>query len=203
MHDSRRSKSSRMPRGRHTASPRWTVMLFVAMTGLAFSFQAYAQSSVELVTPKLTIEEKVNKGDEYMTTMNDILQQSVATLEQARSANDVERIAKVREAVVAMRGLLRLSQQNLDSLRSAAAARDERKANSEFVKLTMAYNKFLELDAEIRSAGGPGNLSSAGPEGQPTVQGQVDSDVPQLNPDSGVQNFGVLLDRPPSTSGTL
>jgi hypothetical protein len=147
----------------------------------------------------MTLEEKLAKADEYLTSMTTTLEGAQSAIEQARGANEQDKVGCMREAITAMKGLLKLSEQNAASLRSAAGKRDLRAVDHEYVKLTIAYSKFGDLDGQVRGCGGAPAKGVA--EGRPVVEGSADAGVPALAPDSGVQNFGVLLDRPPSASG--
>ena len=149
-------------------------------------------------TITLSTAQQVEKGTKYMAEMKETLARAFDQLKQARSGQDIGRLNCVNEALSAIKGLMRLSEQNYMMLQEASAKKDAKTAEHEFVKLTIAYNKIKELDGRVQSCGRPS--ASGEIDGRPTIDRIKDADLPEEDPLDSLQNYRADLDRPPSAS---
>jgi hypothetical protein len=97
-----------------------------------------------------------------------------------------------------MKGLLKLAEENMLSLRETAARSDRESAEFEHMKISIASDKFVELDAQVRSCGGPAMDGSI--DGRPVVNKIFNDDLPEADPSDSFKDTEVLLERPPSAS---
>ena len=110
----------------------------------------------------------------------------------------MQKLNCVNEALSAIKGLMRLSEQNFMTLQEAVAKNDSRATEHEYVKLTIAHNKIKELDGRLQSCGGP--ASSGRIDGRPDIDRIKDPDLPTEDPVESLTGFRADLDRPPSAS---
>ena len=104
----------------------------------------------------------------------------------------------INEALSAIKGLLRLAEQNLVLLKEHVANAQLQKAEHEFVKISIAYNKIKELDARVRSLARPSTGGSV--DGRPVIELIKDSDLPKEDIVQVLTDIWVDLGRPPSAS---
>lgn len=141
---------------------------------------------------------------ESMVSFMDKSSTSVASiLQAAQNEGDPDKISCVRDNLTAIKGLRKMFQSSLTALRQAAAGNNTNSARTQLVKIRIAKARVGDATDSARACGGSTVDERATADGQAVVDGQVDSDVPSLAPQSGVQSFDVLLDRPPAASDTF
>lgn len=186
---------------KQTRSGRSTARL-VSMAGVAIAVLfAYSLSTAQQKPPsksKLTPNEQLKKGSKQMEEMKATLARGFEQLRDARQEQNIQKLNCVNEALSAIKGLMRLSEQNYVMLQEAAAKKDARTAEHEFVKLSIAHNKIKELDGRVQSCGGPANSGRI--DGRPDIDRIKDADLPTEDPVESLNDFRADLDRPPSAS---
>lgn len=135
---------------------RWLRTTVVTLFVLSF-FIGGAVFAKRTRTPvkQMSFKQQVNKAEKYIEGMKQVLKSAFVILKDARERQDIQKLNGVNEALSAIKGLLRLSEQNLTMLQEAVAKNDQQTAEHEFVKISIAYNKIRELDARIKSLSRP------------------------------------------------
>jgi hypothetical protein len=102
----------------------------------------------------LGIGEMETAAREQVNKMEEMLASSFKLLEQAISTSDVASTAIRNEAITAMKGLVKLSEENLIMLQQKKAEQDRDAVEHEYVKISIAAAKVAELYAQVRTASG-------------------------------------------------
>lgn len=98
-------------------------------------------------TPQL-----VEKAVSMVRKMEEQLTDSFYLLEASLSAGDVNGANTRNEAITVMKGLVKLSEQNLMAMRQKAAEGDRKRVENEYVKVLIASQKVAEYYAQVKSA---------------------------------------------------
>ncbi len=128
--------------------------LVLALVPMIVSAQPTPGGTDEEDLAKLSIEDMVKRASTDVRRMEDQLAESFKLLEESIAANDVSATTARNEAITAMKGLVKLSEQNLLTLQQRAAERDRKRVEHEYVKITIAAAKVGEFYAQIKSATG-------------------------------------------------
>ena len=102
----------------------------------------------------LSAEEMEQSSRDMVNQMEEMLASSFKLLEQAISTSDVASTAIRNEAITAMKGLVKLSEENLMMLQQKKAEGDRDGVEHEYVKISIAFAKVSELYAQVRTASG-------------------------------------------------
>jgi hypothetical protein len=102
----------------------------------------------------LTVEDMAGTAREEVNKMEEMLISSFKLLEQSISTSDVASTAIRNEAITAMKGLVKLSEENLIMLQQKKAEGDRDAVEHEYVKISIAAAKVAELYAQVRTASG-------------------------------------------------
>ena len=140
----------------------------------------------------------LSTGEIAVREMNDVVREVLDSLAEARKNNDFQRMNCVGEVLTTIKGLLRLSDQNTMSLRERVISRDRTGAEHEYVKISIARGKVLELQAQAKGCGGPSSETVF--EGTPLVERNFDKDLPLEEPTAGLSQPAVTIEPPPSAS---
>lgn len=168
------------------------VLLAVSLIGLwASSTPAYAQQ-------RISGKEMASKAEQMVREMRTAREGAEEALRKARSDKDATRIDCVNEALIAMKGLLRLAEDYQFELQADLKQGDNAAVQSSFVKIQMARTKFEELDARVKSCGG--KIEGGVVDGKPIINRTEDPDLPNLDPLDGLENQSIFVDRPPVAS---
>lgn len=130
--------------------------------------------------------------------MNEMLKAGFQALEASRAGQDVAQTTCIADALTPMKGLMKLAERNKIALQEAASRNDRDGAEHEAIKIAIAHNKFIELDAQVRSCGGPDSDGTV--DGRPVIEKVLDSDLPEYDPTGDLKDVEVLMDRPVSAS---
>lgn len=103
---------------------------------------------------RMSADELVDSAKAMVREMADKLSESFKLLEESMSAGDVGATQARNEAITAMKGLVKLSEENLRTLQQASAEGDRERMEHEYVKISIASAKVEELYAQVRTAGG-------------------------------------------------
>jgi len=165
------------------------VVLLVANIGVA----AAAPGAGEL--PLDEVKSKAEKAIEDMRNRRD---KAEAALRQARTDRAMGRLDCVNEALIALKGVLKLAEGYLYDLQAEAKERNKKAANASYAKIKIAMKKVDDLDARLRSCGGPSDEGVV--EGKPVIERIVDADLPSQDPLEGLESEAVFVESPPNAS---
>ncbi len=103
-----------------------------------------------------SVETLVDRSNNRVKKMEEQLTDSFWLLEASLSAGDVNGANIRNEAITVMKGLVKLSEQNLMTMRQRAAEGDRKRVENEYVKISIAAAKVGEYYAQVKSAVGLG-----------------------------------------------
>ena len=152
---------------------------------------------------KLSDQQLAERSEKLVKKMEEQLTDSFWLLEASLTAGDVAGAMARNEAITVMKGLVKLSEQNLITLKQKAAENDRRRVENEYVKITIAAAKVAEYYAQVKSAVsvGSGALELSNVERRLVYSGRlpVVDELPSLFS----QDYNVFLEppeEPPHTS---
>jgi len=138
-----------------------TIIASLTAASLVLGASVLVAAEPELTTTRpdedlsqLTIEDMAARASDSVRRMEKQLGDSFKLLEESIAKGDVAATTARNEAITAMKGLVRLSEQNLLTLQQRAAERDRTRVEHEYVKITIAAAKVGEFFAQIKSATG-------------------------------------------------
>lgn len=137
--------------------PRRSTTIVSAMGLIVLCLLMPSQAPAEPAGPDpsaLGIEEMERTAHEQVRKMEEMLASSFKLLEQAISTSDVASTAIRNEAITAMKGLVKLSEENYMMLQQKKAEQDRDGVEHEYVKISIAAAKVAELYAQVRTASG-------------------------------------------------
>lgn len=181
-----------------------TFRLILVFLVLGATAAAVAAATGEGRAPRerLSLSAMLEEARTRMDATEKALGESFGELEAARKAGDIQRLDCVNEALTAVKGLVRLAQQNFTSMQELAAQGDGERVEHEFVKLTLATDKVAALAAELRACGAPSVSTEA--DGQAELTLLSDDDLPlEGDPTSWFSDSDVILNEPAVTSPAI
>jgi hypothetical protein len=148
----------------------------------------------------VSIEDRVTQGNSYLERMQAMLRAGFDSLNKATEAQNIRGVNCIRDAMVAMKGMYRLSQASHLKLQECAVSKDARCTEHEHQLLAVYFNKMEEMDGQLKTCGGP---SSDG-----AVDGRIElektqNNIPNVDPTQGLNDLAAELDVPPSASPFL
>ena len=165
---------------------------------LMASVAVIAMPSFAQGAPSTTLAEKAEESQVNVDEMRSMMKEAFTELENARSEEDLPRLTCVREVVTAMKGLLRLAEENILSLRDSVARKNGKGTEHEAMKINIASDKFRKLHDRARSCGAPDMTGTI--DGKPSIEKIFDGDLPLSDPVDDFKAAEVLLERPVSAS---
>ena len=159
---------------------------------------ADAQEQRAPLLSEMTAQQMSASAEQQVADMNEMLKAAFKQLEDARGTQDLSRVTCISDALTPMKGLLKLAERNKIALQEAAARSDRDKAEHEAIKISIAATKLGELDAQVRSCGGPDSEGTV--DGRPIIEKVLDKDLPSEDPTEDFKDVDVLLARPVSAS---
>jgi hypothetical protein len=145
---------------------------------------------------KLSEAQLVDRAEKAVKKMEEQLTDSFWLLEASLTAGDVSAAMARNEAITVMKGLVKLSEQNLITLKQKAAEGDRKRVENEYVKITIAGAKVAEYYAQVKSAVsvGSGALELSNVERRLVYSGRlpVVDELPSLF----AQDYNVFLEPP-------
>lgn len=175
--------------------------ILLAIALVMASVAAVAQTGAGRSGKRLSLPDMVEKAEQRIEEMRTARDASFTELEDARKSGDIQRLGCVNEAQTAIKGLVRLAEQNWVGLQEAAARQDASMAEHEFVKLTLAATKVGELSTQLKACAGP--TVSTETEGKPEMEVISDDDLPPTetaDPASWFSDTEVILQEPAASS---
>lgn len=121
---------------------------------LAYGSVLVLGSAVAASTNDLSIDQMVSGAGTMVDGMGEQLSSSFKLLEESISGQNVAATVARNEAITAMKGLVKLSEENFVSLQQAAAEGNRDSVEHEYVKIMIARGKIGELFAQVKTAGG-------------------------------------------------
>lgn len=103
-----------------------------------------------------TNRQLADKAQKMVGLMDKQLTESFYLLEASLSAGDIAAASARNEAITVMKGLVKLAEGNLRTLKQRVAEDDRARVENEYVKITIAASKVQEYYAQVRSAASVG-----------------------------------------------
>jgi len=147
---------------------------------------------------KFTPQQMRAEGESMVAGMRAMRDNAEAALRKARADKDLARLDCINEALIALKGVLKLAEDYLYDLQAELKQGNKKAVQSSFVKIKIAKKKTADLDARIRSCGGPTEEGIV--EGKPIIERTVDSDLPTQDPLEGLETEAVFVEKPSATS---
>jgi len=145
---------------------------------------------------KLSGRQKLDKAEQLIDRMKDILKQSFDSLGSARSEKDLIKMNCVNEKLSSQKGLLKISEQAYIQLQDAVAQADEPSSNHEFTKISIAFQKMRGLGLETEGCAGEALRYT----GDTRLEVDIDKDIPEDDPTEREEVEAILDDHPESSS---
>lgn len=179
---------------------RLSLALMLVAAGAAAAVAVAATAAKRAAAPRMTTPAMLEKARERLDATEKALAESFQQLEAARKAADIQRLDCVNEALTAVKGLVRLAQQNYTAMQELAAQGDTGRVEHEFVKLSLAADKVATLSVELKACGAPSISSEV--EGEPERTLLSDDDLPlsEGDPLSWFSDTDVILREPAVSS---
>jgi hypothetical protein len=95
----------------------------------------------------------VKEMKSWLNTMRSQLEDAFKVLEESKAAKSFQRIELIQEAITAMKGLVRLAEQNLLGGQEAAAKGDRKTVEQTWLTVKVAAAKMKELLVQVRTEG--------------------------------------------------
>jgi hypothetical protein len=130
-------------------------MFFLLLTAIATASATYAVGVAEDADlAAMSMEDLLKNGGKMVREMEEKLANSFKLLEEAMDQSDIATTTLRNDAITAMKGLVKLSEENLMTLQQRIAERNREAAEHEFVKISIARAKVAELYAQVKTASG-------------------------------------------------
>ena len=141
--------------------------------------------AVALVLPAIASDDLTDKSDdellseiEKMVAKNgDKVSSGEATLQAAKESQNFQCIETTQEALSAMKGLHKLSQENEEAAQEAAEKGDRRTLEQAYRTVRVASGKIKELAVEMRGCTEGGEFEASSEEGELQVEGEPDAPI--------------------------
>jgi hypothetical protein len=162
---------------------------------LAVSFMLVHPGLVDAQSKeKMSLGEMSKKADLLIGEMRGIKDTSEARLREARAEKDMERMDCINEALMALKGVLNLAETYYYDFQARVKGSDSKGGRTEYTKVKIVSAKIMDLDAQIRSCGGPSDQGVT--EGEPVIAWSNDLDLPTGDPVEDREFGEVFLARP-------
>lgn len=165
---------------------------------IAVSFAVAGSGPAAQAEEKLTVQQMAGQAEQMVNGMRGLRDSAEAGLRKARSDKDLARLDCINEALIALKGVLKLAEDYLYDLQAELKQGNQKSVQSNFVKIKIAKKKIADLDARVRSCGGPSEEGVV--EGKPIIEKTVDSDLPTQDPLEGLETEAVFVEKPSATS---
>ena len=176
-------------------------LTFVVAT-LVVSAPVPAQSS-GADPSSMSIEELDGAANEMVKKMEERLTLRFQLLEQSISSSDVAATAIRTEAITAIKGLVKLSEENYMTLQQKRAEKDRDGEVHEYVKISIAAAKVAELYAQVKTASGIDvDLESTQVESTLDIESSIPVDTETFS-GFGTEAVDVIPDPPSHASPTF
>lgn len=143
------------------------------------------------------IERQVEQAHNYVERIRAMVQTGFNEREEARNSQNVSRVNCVSEALATMKGMLKIAESMYVAMQECASRKDSACTESEYVKISITFNKCEELEGQLKGCGGPSVDGAI--DGRPVIE-KVVEDLPDMNPTQGLTDMSPMLETPPSAS---
>jgi hypothetical protein len=147
---------------------------------------------------KLTAQQMGVEGGKLVDEMRKLRDAAEAALRKARADKAMDRLDCINEALIALKGVLKLGEDYLYDLQADLKTGDAKAVEASFSKIKIAHKKVSDLDARVRSCGGPSEEGVV--EGKPIVERTFDSNLPSQDPLDNLETEAVFMEKPTGTS---
>ena len=145
-----------------------------------------------------TVDEMKKATQNIIATLRVLRDNGETSLRAAKAAKQMDRMDCVNEALIALKGVLKLAEDYGYDLDAAAKQSDGPGVKRHFKQLNFAKKKVEDLDARVRSCGGP--LDDGIVEGEPNIEKLFDADLPNQDPIQGLESDSMFVSKPNSIS---
>lgn len=129
----------------------FAVLLATGLTGaLAAQSGSFQDDSGDArrEADKLSSRQMVDRSEDHIDEMRDMLKDVLGILQEARSEKDVVKLNCVNESLTQVKGLLRVSEQSSISLQEAVVKKEDSGARHEYTKIIIARSRIQQLRAQ-------------------------------------------------------
>ncbi len=120
-----------------------------------------APLSFEEDMKKSSIDQLVSKAHTTVKASRKMLAESFALLKESIKSNKATEVNARRDAITIMRGLLKVSEENYQTMQAEATEGNRDAVEREYVKIALANRRIAEYYAEVKSVAGTLNLQVA------------------------------------------
>jgi hypothetical protein len=147
---------------------------------------------------KMSPSDISSKAESYLKDMEQALDSVSKMLKEAQDSKDFQRFQCVNGVLTMMKSVVKMAQETKVDLGQAIRANDRASVEHQFIKISIAWGKVVELEARAKACGGPGLEAIF--EGK-TIREKEEEGVPMDNVKAGVVETGIsggMLMPPPS-----
>ena len=162
-------------------------LLLLGLVGLLPVSGVRAASTEE----RLSVAQMAQSAEGLLGGMRKARDNAEAALRSAKSDGDLARVDCVSEALLAMKGVLRLAEDYQYDLQDDVKRSDAKGVESAYTKIKIASTKMDDLDGRVRSCGGP--VTEGVADGEPVIEKAKDSDLPNLDPLQSLEQSDILI----------
>jgi hypothetical protein len=173
------------------------LLVGVGLTGLALAKRAPPASDGST----FNMNEALQQAEQYMNAIEGAVIEANAAQASLQEDGKMAKLKEAASALLQLDRLVAMATKAYDALQSAFAQRNDTNAEREFVKITVAYQRILDIVARIKGAAG--TTQTATIDGTPEIDLLRDADLPLSDPgeDIGlIDTLNVDTGRPPATT---
>jgi len=146
----------------------------------------------------MSAEQMLKDAEKSIGEMRGMRDNAETALRKARADKDAARLDCVNEALIALKGVLKLGEDYVYDLQAEHRAGNAAGVKAAYGKLAIARKKMEDLDARVRSCGGPAEEGVV--EGKPVIERVLDPDLPNEDPLEALETESEFIEKPPVTS---
>jgi len=147
--------------------------LSIAIIVVALSFSSTALGESDIVIEDMSSEEMDDRGREDLDEMRRVLSRVLELHQQARESRDVVKLNCVNEKLIAIKGLLKISEGAYNLLQEKIVQNKLSAAKHEYRKISIAKRNCTELAGESETCVGEFAVYS----GDTDIEVEIDADV--------------------------
>lgn len=191
-------------RGKGVEDMRHIGILGVLLTGALALAQSAPPPLASAALPAPALEkpsnvpdaEKLQRSNQAVTGMREVLRDVLTKLEEARRTQDVVKLNCVNEKLTQLKGLLRISEQSDVALQESVARHEVTASEHEYTKVMIAQQKVAQLRTEAEQCIGQLAFRT---DGTLAVEVEEPKDLPGGDPSRDPPPDVVII-RPPAAS---
>lgn len=173
-----------------------TVRLIVTTVFLCVVFPYAVQGGSPPRVEEMTALEMVKEAEQMIGELRGKRDEAETSLRRARSEGNMAQLDCINEALIALKGVLKLAEDYAYDLEAAHKQRNVSRMRELLKKLRIAKKKIEDLDARVRSCGGPSTVT----EGKPVIERVLDPDLPTDDPLTALETESQFIEKPAVTS---